>query len=113
MVNKYKIRDNKGEYDHYEYLIDHLPIKIDVETSPSTFGIALVEEYASRILGTRVCFFHFNESRFFPFNTTRTKDSMTLDISLLKIGLENYSIIAETTYAGEVLMEIAGKITVI
>ena len=113
LVSQYKIRYNRGEYDHYEYVIDQMPIKVDLENSPSIFGIALIENYASKIVGTQVCFFHFNESRFFPLNSARVKNNMTLDISLLKIGFDNYSIIAEITYAGEVLMEIAGKVMTI
>jgi len=113
LSDQYKIRYDKGEYDHYEYMIDQSSAKADLDISPSIFGIAMVEEHVSKILGEQVCFFYFQESRFFPLNAGIEKDNMMLDVSLLGIGADNYSIIAEITYAGKVLMEITGKIKTI
>ena len=113
LTDQYKIRYDKGEYDHYEYMIDRSSAEADLNVSPSMFGIAMVEEHVSKILGEQVCFFYFQESRFFPLSANIEKDNMTLDVSLLGIGADNYSIIAEITYAGKILMEIAGKIRAI
>ena len=110
MVNQYKIRDDKGVYDHYEYMIERLPMRADTDASPFISGIALIEDYASKIVGERVCFFYFYESRCFSLNIGQAKGGITLDISLLKVSSDSYNIIAEITYVGEALMEIKGKV---
>jgi len=108
LVNQYRISNDKGVFDHYEYIVDRSSTGIDPETSLPIFGIALVEKHISGILGARVCFFLLHESRFLSYDLALAEE-IGLDISLHTIDNKSYNIIAEITSNGNVLAEIAGK----
>ena len=117
LLDQYKIYNDSGVYEHYEYCILKSVSNKLSEISVGVYGMSLIEDYVSEIMGVRFCFSLLSESRFFLCNTDREdetegKKEVVLDISLLKIDEDNYEIIADIIESGKVLMEIAGVVSV-
>ena len=117
LLNRYKIYNGGGEYEHYEFRISQSLLNSYPEGSVAVFGISLIEECISEIVERRVYFSLFRESRFFLCNIEGGRDnddgeSMVLDISISEIDGENYEIVADIMESGRVLIEACGVVSV-
>ena len=117
LLNQYKIYNDEGVYEHYEFRISQSLLNSYLEGSVAVSGISLIEECVSEIVERRVYFSLFRESRFFLCNMERGKDnddgeSMVLDISISGIDGENYEIVADIIESDRVLIEVCGVVSV-
>lgn len=94
-------------FEHYECEVGRQEVN-DAEVSPFAYGVTLIENYVSRILGRDVRFFLFDESRVF-LTSFDGADDLVLDISICETADGDYRIIADMTSIGGVMMEIAGR----
>ena len=115
LLDQYKICNDKDTYEHYEYRVSQWHFNGIFEISAAISGISLIEEYVSGIVGRRVCFSLFRESRFFVCSMEGNEDggNMVLDISVSGIDEENYEIVADIIESERVLMEICGVVSVL